>query len=423
MELRLDRLLTALRERPAEVLEAIDRDPLLLKKESGGLVLANASQELYTPQLQYQLYAKGIVYRRDPYRLASLPLIKIYNLGERDVSAAELVQLCAEPGVGVRFLRKLDGSLVQLFEADGRAWLTTRGLIEGARGGPDPGVGADGAGGPDFDYLGAARALLRRDCPRLLDEPALLGPLTLVFELIHPGAPKVTNYGGRADLTLLACFDRRRCAYAAYPELCARAAAFGLPVVDALSPTGATLPEQIAALLAALAGTDQEGSVLNFERGDEVIYRVKVKSPDYLRLLRAMALCTYERTAELADARPDLTDWPEFEVYLKSLGRDQVPEEVLGYYRPHFERHRSYLADCERLLARALAECAALEEGLGGRTGRPPAEYRKAFAALATKRPLSGLLFAALDGRLDLARVRQAFRSAAEARRACEEAL
>src|SRR6516225_7843582 len=99
MELRLDRLLKKLREQPASILEAIDRDPLLLKRDRGPLVLANASQALYTPQHEHQLYAKGIVYRRDPYRLVSLPLVKIYNLGERDVTVPDLAALADEPGV------------------------------------------------------------------------------------------------------------------------------------------------------------------------------------------------------------------------------------------------------------------------------------------------------------------------------------
>src|SRR6187402_3142786 len=115
MELRLDRLLADLRTSPADVLAAIDADPLLVKRESGGLVLANASQLLYTPQQQHQLYAKGIVYRRAPYRLVSLPLIKIYNVGERGMSAAELSSIAGEPDVRLRFLRKLDGSLIQVF--------------------------------------------------------------------------------------------------------------------------------------------------------------------------------------------------------------------------------------------------------------------------------------------------------------------
>ena len=88
-------LLEELRTRGDEILRAIDADPLLLKRQSGSLVLANAGPMLFTPQHPHQLYAKGIVYRRNPFELVSLPLVKIYNLGERDVSVADLVGVAA----------------------------------------------------------------------------------------------------------------------------------------------------------------------------------------------------------------------------------------------------------------------------------------------------------------------------------------
>jgi hypothetical protein len=417
MELRLDRLLSALRRDTAAILQAIDRDPLLLKRESSGLVLANASQELYTPQAEHQLYAKGIVYRRDPFQLVSLPLVKIYNLGERGVELGDLAGLEAEPGTRLRFLRKIDGSLVQAFRHAGRVWLTTRGMIEGARA-PAGSADSDTDTRADFDYLGAARRLAGERYPRLFGEEALPEGRTLVFELIHPYARKITDYGGRADLILLACFDRARWAYWTYPEVAELAAAHGLAVVDALSPPGATVAEQIDGLLAALAGTDQEGAVLAFERGGEVVYRVKVKSPDYLRLLRQTGECTYERTVAILDANPQLASWPDLEAYLRGQGSESVPEELLPFYRRHYERFAAYLADCERLRDWAARTCAEVQARLGGREGQPPAAFRKAFAALATAYPCSGLLFTAFDGRLDLPRLRKVVRTPDEARRA-----
>ncbi len=363
MELRLDHLLAKLRDNPAAILEAIDRDPLLLKRESGPLVLANASQALYTPQQEHQLFAKGIVYRRQPYRVVSLPLVKIYNLGERDVAVADLAALTDEPNVRLRFLRKIDGSLIQVFRHDGRVWFTTRGAIEGAR----PRAGRDNdEDGSDFDYLGTARRLAAERYPRLLDDAELLDGRTLIFELIHPLAKKVTNYGERTDLILLACLDARRLSYATYPEVVAVAAAHGLTVVDALSPSGATLAEQIDNLLSALAGTDQEGSVLQFENAHEVIYRVKVKSPDYLRRMRAIAECTYGNLVALMDDNPHLKSWRDVEAFLKGRGREAIPEEVLSFYRPHYERFVAYLADCERLCQWALEMRDRLDRQLGG---------------------------------------------------------
>jgi hypothetical protein len=418
MELRLDRLLHKLREAPAAILEAIDRDPLLLKRESGPLVLANASQALYTPQEEHQLFAKGIVYRRHPYHVVSLPLIKIYNLGERDVTVADLAALTEGPHARLRFLRKIDGSLIQVFRYDGRVWFTTRGMIEGARLRPGRDNGEDSS---DFDYIGMARRLAAERYPCLLDAAGWLDGRTLIFELIHPLARKVTNYGERTDLILLGCFDTRRLSYAPYPELAALAQTHGLTVVDALSPAGATLAEQIEDLLAALAGTDQEGCVLQFENAREVLYRIKVKSPDYLRLMRAIAECTYESLVALMDDHPQWTSWPEVEAFLKARGREAVPEEVLSFYRQHYERFAAYLADCDRLRQWATQVHDQIDRQLGGRHGKDAASYRKSYAALATRYRHAALLFAALDGRLDRDRIRRLIRDAEQARQALRD--
>ncbi|MHB1424183.1 MAG: RNA ligase [Gemmataceae bacterium] len=414
MELRVDRLLCKLRDNAAPILDAIDRDALLLKRASGSLVLANASQALYTPQQEHQLFAKGIVYRRDPYRVVSLPLIKIYNLGERDVTVADLAALSNEPDVRLRFLRKIDGSLIQVFRHDGRVWFTTRGTIEGAR----PRSRCDnGEDSSDFDYLGTARRLAAERYPRLLDAAGWSEGRTLLFELIHPLAKKVTNYGDSTDLILLGCFDTHRMRYATYPQVTDIAKAYGLSVVEALSPTGAALAEQIENLLAALAGTDQEGYVLQFENAHEVVYRVKVKSPDYLRLTRAMTECTYESLVALMDDNPHLTSWQDAAALLGARGRDVMPEEALPYYRPHYERFAAYLADCERLRQWATQVHEELDRQLGGRHGKDAASYRKSYAALATRYRHAALLFAVLDGRLDRDRLRRLIRDPEQARR------
>jgi hypothetical protein len=288
-------------------------------------------------------------------------------------------------------------------------------MLEGGRGRPGPDEEDHAA---DFDFVGTARRLAEERYPRLLSEPGLLEGRTLVFELIHPQARVVTSYGERADLILLAAFDRARFAYLGHPQVAELAAAGGLTVVDALSPAGATLAEQVQALLASLAGTDEEGAVVCFERGEEVIYRVKVKSPDYLRLMRLMTSCTYEATVAMLDANPQLRGWGELEAHLKEQGRERVPEEVLAFYREHYERFCAYLADLERLRCWAEAACREIDASLGGPAGKDAASYRKAFAARATGSPLPGLLFAQLDGRLDLARLRQSVRSPQEARAA-----
>lgn len=419
MNLRLDHLLEELRSRGTDILAAIDADPLLVRRQAGALVLANAGALLFTPQEPHQLFAKGIVYRREPFEVVSLPLVKIYNLGERDVSVADLAGLSAEPGARLHFLRKFDGTLIQRFQFGGRVYFTTRGMIEG---GPAIHVQDEDAleRTQNFDFLGTARTLAERRYPALCEPRPEFDALTLVFEFLHPESRVITNYGDRQDLVLLACFDRADWRYRTYAEVKALAAAHGLAVVDEFAPAGSTLAEQIDGLLAAIAGTDQEGTVVTIEHGHRVVYRVKVKSPDYLRVLKLVVTCTYARTVEMLDANPHWNGWSDLEAHLRGLGREQVPEEVLGFYREHYDAHAAYLGDCERLRGYALELAERLLAEAKAEAGDPPAPrlLRKCFAARAVKLPLSALLFAAFDGRLDVAGVRQFARTPAEAREA-----
>jgi hypothetical protein len=400
----------------AEVLAAIDADPLLIRRQSGPLVLANAGAALFTPQEQHQLFAKGIVYRREPFEVVSLPLVKIYNLGERDVSVADLVGLSSEPGARLHFLRKIDGTMIQRFQFDGRVYFTTRGMIEGG-----PTVGGQDEGAPgrtsQFDFLGTARRLAEARYPELCEPRPEFEGLTLVFEFIHPETRIITNYGERQDLILLACFDRREWRYRTFTEVRELANAHSLTAVEELNPPGDSLGQQIDSLLTAIAGTDQEGAVIAIEHGHRVVYRVKVKSPDYLRVLKLVVTCTYSKTVEMIDAHPEWKRWADMELHLRGLGREQVPEEVLEFYKEHHDTYAGYLADCEYLRSWALARAGQLLEEVQSEVGSPPEKrlLRKAFAAHALKLPLSPLLFAAYDGRLEVAGVRQFARTPTEA--------
>jgi hypothetical protein len=413
MELRIDRLLARLRTEPEALLAAIDADPLLTRREAGGLVLANASKQLFSPQAEHQLFAKGIVYGRDPYRLVSLPLLKIYNLGERSVTAHDLTALAGE-GARLHFLRKFDGTMIQRFQHEGRVWFTTRGMLPGAY--LPVGEAQDEDAPPHantFDYIGTARRIARDRYASLVEAGPDGENLTLILELLHPEARVITDYGRREDLILLAVFDRARCAYWPLHRIHEFAAKHGLTTADAYTPVGATLAEQIDSLLAALSGTDEEGTVLVIEETDEVVYRVKIKTPDYLRLLRLMVRCTYSATVEMLDSFAEFPAWPEFDNFLQAQGSDKVPEEVLGLYREHYDAFVAYRADCERLRTWALDRAAHLRQALPD--GDPRAQ-RKAFADLAKREPHSGLLFAALDGRLSLGKVREYTSSPAEVR-------
>ena len=134
------------------------------------------------------------------------------------------------------------------------------------------------------------------------------------------------------------------------------------------------------------------------------MYRVKIKTPDYLRLLRLMVRCTYSATVEMLDTFDEFPSWPEFDNFLQAQGSDKVPEEVLGLYREHYEAFAAYRADCERLRTWALARAAALRRALPEGDSRA---QRKAFAEIAKREPHSALLLSAFDGRPSLGKVRE----------------
>lgn len=419
MNLRLDHLLDDLRANGAAILKAIDEDPLLSKRQSGELVLANASGALFTPQNAHQLFAKGLVYRRDPFELVSLPLVKIYNLGEKSVSVADLAGIADGPGnARLHFLHKLDGTLIQRFQHKGRVYFTTRGMIEGG-----PCYGTQDEDAPErtrnFDFLGTARRLAARKYPALVEPREGLENVTLVFEFIHPETRVITNYGDREDLVLHACFDRTDFRYRGYSELKELAFAHALSHVEEFTPAGDTLGAQIESLLASIAGTDQEGTVITIEHGHRVVYRVKVKGPDYLRVLKLVVTCTYDRTVEMFDTHPEWTGWADLEAHLRSLGREQVPEEVLGFYREHYDAFAAYLANCEQLRVWAARVSAEVRRGAEAEAGIGNDRLlRKCFAARAVALPNKALLFTAFDGRLDLKTVREFARTPDEAREA-----
>jgi len=419
MELRTDKLLAALRDDPAGVIARIDADPLLVKRDVGELVLANATKLLFTPQEPHQLYAKGIVYRRSPFELVSLPLVKIYNLGERNVTLTDVASLMEiGPDSRLLFLRKFDGTLIQRFQHGGQVWFTTRGMIEGAIcAGPQDDDAPTKLS--HFDYLRTSRQIAAEKYPLLLPLRPEFENLTLLFEFLHPDSQVITDYAGREDLILIAAFDKTACRYLPYRELQAIALASHFTVVDAFQPQSETLSAQIDELLAVWKGTDQEGTVIVIEHGDEVIYRVKVKSPDYLRLLKLVVSCTYARTVEMIDAHPEWQGWPDLERQLQSLGSDRVPEEVLAYYREHYDAFQTYLIDIESLMAHSIVGAAKLRAEIGE---TPDLRLmRKQFAERATKQRLAGLLFAGFDGRLSRAVVRRMFSTPEAARTALTE--
>ena len=429
-DLRLDHLLEQLHRAPEAILARVDADPLMIRRtgeaaDGRELTLANAGKDLFTPQEPHQLYAKGLVYEREPWRAVSVPFIKIYNFGEREDARALCLELAAAPEVTARFNNKLDGTMVQTFAAGEQVVVTTRGTFELS----DPGSSG-------FDYLSTARRILTRQSPSALD-PGWAQGWTLLWELLHPEARLVTDYGDRESLVLLGAVDgrdpERPPRYVPRQELEALAEELGAPVAEEYQLAGETLEARIASLEEALDGTDLEGAVVTFEGEDlcgrpAVLHRIKIKGSHYLRLMRQLTRCTYARTRQLLALNPELRTWEALREHLIGLGSDEVPEEVLSTYRAHLRTWHGR----QEALARLIALARRAFEGYVARHGAPPEErgpaygaWRKDYARWAQEQEAAarGLLFQAVDDRLDVDTLERRLGEAPETIAALEETL
>lgn len=108
-----------------KIIRLIDEDDELSHRSpelgpNKALVIANAQKSLFTPKEFHQLYAKGIVYLRDPYRLVSLPYIKMYNYSVRPDASALANCYSEREDIAMSFSEKMDGTLIQAFSTAGR---------------------------------------------------------------------------------------------------------------------------------------------------------------------------------------------------------------------------------------------------------------------------------------------------------------
>ncbi len=444
-ELRIPKLMEQIHGSPQAVLQRVHEDPKLLKRQPTdgplkALTLANASKLLFSPETPHQIYAKGLIYMAGPaWKLVSLPYLKMYNYGERRDAFDLANELAARDDVTVRFNEKLDGTMIQLFSTAGlgleesRSVITTRGMIEGGRIGQ--GAVSGGSDGVDpshhsngmFDYLGQARAILTEQSPKVLDPEAIKG-WTLLWEMIHPKSRIVTDYGERKELVLTGAVDMRQGAprYIPRDELEALGERLGAPVAHELALAGESLEERLEALAAYLEGTDHEGAVLTFEGRDDagrpvVLHRVKVKGADYLRLMRLFAYCTYDRTREFLEANPSIETWPQLREFLMRQGSDEVPEEVLGAYKAHFNVWLGYRKACQDLLrdADAVYQQRLVESPMPSRDDDPQGykDWRRAYAkwVKTTAGAVGWLFFSLADGKLTMERLHERLGGDAEA--------
>lgn len=300
---------------PSETLPLIDEDPDLNKNTHDGLVIANATQGLGRPDYEHQLYAKGIVYERDPYRLVSLPLIKMFNHSRHDVSDQTTYRVDGQH----RWMEKADGTMIQAFAHDGKTKLSTRSILEG--------MDVKGR-----DYIGKAR--------QMMGARVIPDDLTLIFELVFADDTEgVTRYG-EDDLILLSVFDNDRMAYWPNDVVQQYAGWLGYTPPDTLFETPRI--ERGVERVGQLNDKDHvpEGAVLCVEDGGQIVHRLKVKTEEWIRRHKIKSNCSLKATAKMLWDRPSLWEWSAFKAFLQQEGL--VDEEIEEFYRDHFATFRDW---------------------------------------------------------------------------------
>ncbi len=392
MDLHLPNLVSRLLSSQQHILKTIHEDPLLLKNTcpTTGLTIANASKQLFTPTAVHQLYAKGIIYETNPFKLVSLPYIKMYNVGENpnvDVHVATMLT----NGSHVVCADKYDGTFIMRTVYKGQVIFSTRGVME-----------THVTGNKYFKWV---RDICAEKYPILLD-PTFAPYTPMYFELVGPENQVVTRYPNW-DLVLTGGY---RAAWYLSTEALngpgGLAWSIGTITTPASYKVTTSLPEALQAMSDRLAGTDKEGVVIQFEcpTTGMVLGRVKAKPKSYIELAKVFHHCSYKRTVELSKALGDYS-WEALEAHLKSIS---TPEELLSEYQEYHRMFAAFVQHCRELLQAILDADQILKDDLKSIWGNLAfKELYRCYAVEAAKAPknIRDMLFMAMKGRLTLEKV------------------
>jgi len=333
MNLDLDYLLAKLRSNPEEILAAIDEDSQLTKRENSvGLVISNATKGLLTPTKEHQLFAKGIVFTRNPYTLVSLPLIKMYNHEEQGKEFVdETTMKFLASGVPTIMPFKEDGFLAQMFEYEGQVYYTTRSILDGVH------------YGGDFEplYIDMIKELATGTC---LEDPDTLRDLTVVCEAIHPRCDSgVTKYGDRKDLVVISIFDHSEHIYWSTERVNAWAKERGLTHPEILTYDWKDVSKTLEKL--SLRDDVPEGGVVCFEKEGRIVHRVKMKTEAWFRITMLTRQCDIRTVLSHLWSNPELRNW---DTYLKFLWDNELlVEEIIDRYREFFDAYHTWMDRAE----------------------------------------------------------------------------
>lgn len=282
------------------------------------------------------------------------------------------------------------------------------------------------------EYFNWTRKIAEEKYPNILD-PGYMAGGTCLFELVGPGNQIVTYYHNW-DLIMTGYIKHSRLGrvvnnigetgtdpicYYGHDFLVNYNSEFEFAKpVQKLYAFGETLEEKIASINKLYENTDDEGSVIQFEKENSigeriVIGRIKAKTENYRNLLKIISNCSYDNVKTLIESNLDeFKAWPVFEAFLKGQGSARYPEELLGQYQQLHWDYWAHRDRCEKFAKRTEQKVAQiLDKNKINFSFGENWEYildkkaRAEFAKAATKEKYSSTLFAALDGKLDVSKI------------------
>lgn len=346
IHMRLDTLMSVFKENEQAILKLIDEDPMLRKREHpDGLVIANAGKGLHEPQYEHQLFAKGIVYTRAPYRLVAMPLVKMYNHTCNEVSDATTRKMMAFEGVHVEIADKEDGTFLHAFMYDQKMYLATRSVIEGCE-----------VEGDHFDYFTAAREIWDDPKKRFHPKELLRDGYNMFFEFIHPDTRVITDYGDTKQCRWIGGWYRsdnkfdpeRAWLYMSPQQVENTGSVCNLPHANVEIDQASDFDDAVSKRMDEIKMLSYvpEGVVVSFVQFDTVLHRVKIKTEAYLKAHRMKYHCSYKHVVDLLWENPELEDAHAFRGYL--IDRGAFDEETRNQWWEYRKRYVHWMR-CQQL--------------------------------------------------------------------------
>jgi RNA ligase len=292
----------------------------------------------YTPEVQYDklwdevtMQCRGLILDEQS-NIVARPFRKFFNYGEIPVSEI--------PDLPFTMTEKMDGSLVIITRYNGELIFATRGSFES-------------------DQVKYAKEIWFNKYHHL--GPTICHNYTYLFELIDPRNKVVVDYQEEADLIALEYTPNEKEDFRYFPALPFKAVKqhFGF--------------DSIEDVIASLDGewNNREGYVIRFENG----YRLKIKSPEYLRLHKIIT-----NTSELGI-------WE-----MLRDGQDLVLADVPDEFYNWVNETKTRLQKAYKAIETMCRELANMILELNLPT-------RKLIAEEVKKQTHSGIIFAMIDGK------------------------